>query len=380
MEKTNYFNKNDSLVVKGVGIILMICYHLFRDEKQCFNGKTVDFFPFSFDTGIAINDGFRICVGLFVFVTGFGLYKSFSGLMSKQGSVVKWTANRLLKTMSGFYFVYLLFVPAFQLYNKFPEYIYSRAEETPGIIYAIIDFLGLSNLFSTPSLQGAWWYMSAAILFVVFMPVLYKLTDKFGFFAITFVIVILTRVLDLGYLTGCNAYTFLPILLAGMFFAKYDVFGKMEQNNPFKKNGLTKVSEFILIAALVLGSALFADRIPKNKFWELHFFIVPLFAIVFITRYVSKVPIVNKVLAFLGKHSMNMFLVHSFIRVNYFYDFTYSFKYAFVIAVVLILFSLAVSIVIELIKKLIRYDKFINFLLRKMNESNAFLTRFQPTQ
>ncbi len=306
MEKTNYFSKNDSLVVKGIGIILMICYHLFRNEKDCFYGKTVDFFPFSFDTGIAINDGFRICVSLFVFVTGFGLYKSIDCLMSENGSIVKWIEKRLLKTMSGFYFIYLLFVPAFQIINKFPESVYCRNGNIRGVVYAIIDFLGLSNLFSTPSLQGAWWYMSAAILFVILMPVLYKLTDKFGFFAITLLIVIFTRVFKLGYLTGCNAYTFLPILLAGMFFAKYDVFKKMEQNNPFKKNFFTKASEFIVLVLLLFISALFADRVPKNKLWELHFFIVPLFAVIFIVKYVSKIPIVNKVLTFCTKLLVNL--------------------------------------------------------------------------
>lgn len=366
-ERIEYFSKSDSQMLKGIGIILMICYHLFRDAESCFSGKVVDFFPFSFEQGIAINDSFRICVSLFVFVTGFGLFKSFEKFSQCKNE--KWVAQRLIKTMNGFYFIYLLLVPIFQIVDKFPENIYCKDGNIRGIVYALIDFLGLSNLFSTPSLQGAWWYMSAAIIFIVITPILYKIIDRVGFTTVFVFVIIIPRIFKLGYLTGCNVYTFLPIFLVGMLFAKYDIFRKINESNPFRKNTATKILEFIFIAALVFLSALCANRVPREKLWELHFCIVPIFVIVFSVNYVSKIKFIKKILVFFGKYSMNMFLVHSFIRVNYFYDFTYSFKYAIVIAVVLIGLSLFVSIVIELMKKVIGYNKLVDKVILKIAQT-----------
>ena len=63
---------------------------------------------------------------------------------------------------------------------------------------------------------------------------------------------------------------------------------------------------------------------------------------------------------------MNIFLIHNFIRVCWYYDFTYSFKYPVLIVGVLLVVSLVVAIVIDLIKKLVRWDKLISVLQKKL--------------
>lgn len=89
---------------------------------------------------------------------------------------------------------------------------------------------------------------------------------------------------------------------------------------------------------------------------ELNYGIVPLLWIVFAYLYVSKIPIVNTILEFIGKHSMNIFYVHIFFRNNYCYNFIYSFKNSFLIATILFLLSLVTSYGIEWAKKAVKYD------------------------
>ena len=48
------------------------------------------------------------------------------------------------------------------------------------VIYFFIDFLGLSYLFSTPTLNPTWWYMTLAILIIVLMPFIMNLIEKIG--------------------------------------------------------------------------------------------------------------------------------------------------------------------------------------------------------
>ena len=78
-----------------------------------------------------------------------------------------------------------------------------------------------------------------------------------------------------------------------------------------------------------------------------------------------------KGLGFLGKHSMNIFLIHSFYRDVFFHEFTYSFYYAWLDYIVLMAISLVTSIVLEWFKKLIRYEKFIDWVKRLVTKEGV---------
>ena len=78
-----------------------------------------------------------------------------------------------------------------------------------------------------------------------------------------------------------------------------------------------------------------------------------------------------KGLGFLGKHSMNIFLIHSFYRDVFFHKFTYSFYYAWLDYIVLMAISLVTSIVLEWFKKLIRYEKFIDWVKRLVTKEGV---------
>ena len=78
-----------------------------------------------------------------------------------------------------------------------------------------------------------------------------------------------------------------------------------------------------------------------------------------------------KGLGFLGKHSMNIFLIHSFYRDVFFHEFTYSFYYAWLDYIVLMAISLVTSIVLEWFKKLIRYEKFIEWVKRLVTKEGV---------
>lgn len=40
-----------------------------------------------------------------------------------------------------------------------------------------LDFLGLHSLFGTVTMNGTWWYMSAAVIFVILVPLVMKNED-----------------------------------------------------------------------------------------------------------------------------------------------------------------------------------------------------------
>ena len=63
---------------------------------------------------------------------------------------------------------------------------------------------------------------------------------------------------------------------------------------------------------------------------------------------------------------MNIFLIHNFIRVVWYYEFTYSFKYAGVIVLVLLGISLVVSVCLERIKKLVHFNQAVDWIIKSI--------------
>lgn len=358
-------SKTDSQCLKGIAIILLIYHHCFAAATR-FEGYAVDFFPFTQEGVIDFSYFCKICVSIFAFISGYGLYCSASKNKLRPKSCAKWTASRLIKTLSGFWVVYLLVLILSEVFAGFATERYCKNDMIQGAVYGIIDFLGLANAFGTPTLCATWWYMSAAIFFIAVIPIFVKYSDEFGFFSLIVLLVFIPRVLPIGFPGTTTAYSFAVILAIGMAFAKYNIFERLSKLKWLKNEKADKALKFLPLLALVVISEIVYNRVEIEEFWELHYAIIPMIFIYFCKEYIVRIPVVKQVLAFFGKHSMNIFLVHTFFRYTFFMDFTYSFEKFWRIALVLFGVSLGVSIVIEALKKLIRYDKFIKVFSDKV--------------
>jgi len=108
-------------------------------------------------------------------------------------------------------------------------------------------------------------------------------------------------------------------------------------------------------------------RIPVKTLWEYSYGIYAAVFICYFKKYVVRIPILDKVLVFFGKHSMNVFLIHTFIQSIFFMDFIFSFKHFLLIAAVLFSISLAISVlIIEPLKKLLKFEKLTGILSDKL--------------
>lgn len=364
--KDKGLTKSDSLALKGIAIIIMVFHHLYCEEKR-FDKYVVDFSPFSQDFVVDVSLMMKICVSIFAFITGYGLLKSIAKIPLNRNSVLKWNIARLLKTMSGFYFVYVIVFVTTQILSGLPAKTYFDGSKAKGLIYVFADFMGLSNLFDTPTLIGTWWYMSAAFLFILLVPVVYSVSKKISYLPVVFIIIALPRLLNVGYPGGTNAYTFILPMVFGMIFADYNLFEKISSLKP-KNKVVAYIIDFLFFGIAVIFSYFIFINFRGARMWELKFAVVPVFFICFCRYCIIRIPVIKSILEYFGKRSFTIFLTHSFIRYTYLNEFSYSFGNFMLNYVVLFALSLLLAVVVDFIKKLVQYDKFINKLIIFLNK------------
>ena len=354
------FSKENSLALKGTAILMMMWHHCFLIGR--FEKYSISFWPMTEGQVVCIADFLKICVSLFAFISGYGLYRTWTAAQQKEQSTSRWIYERLVRTLSSYWFVIVLAWLVCTFLDNRPYRIYNFATSILlGIWNMIVDFLGLTNLVGGVQLNPTWWYMSAAVVFIVLFPLIVKAFKGVGCFCTLGIILILPRISD-GYPGGINFYSFLPVFCIGMIFARYDFFaiwGRLWSNRTI----YIQVSKLIIMLAGLLIIYKLFPLMDVEKWWDVKWNLFPILVIIFAYDYLFKIPILNETLIFLGKHATNIFLVHAFIRYYYCEAFVYGRGNFIFIIGTLLLTSLGLSIVIEGLKKLLHYEAGINRLL-----------------
>lgn len=364
-EKKKYvFGKNDTLLVKGVAILMMIYHHCFLDEER-FAGHEVIPTPLSMEMLMNTSNFCKLCVALFVFLSAYGmtisLKKMKPDMQLSASEFTSYTKKRYFNLMQGWLFVFAFCQLFCWFYAKYQPERYGVKEER-AFVYFILDGLGLADLFHTPTLIATWWYMSLASIIIVIFPVLILLYKKIGSECFLLCSFILPRVISISYEPLQN---WLLVIAFGIVFADKDLLVCMREKSICENKYMDKAVKLVICIAALLLSLYFREECEIGFLYEFRHGILCLFVLYMIYEFVSPIKYLNSFLRFAGKHSMNIFLIHSFIRHTFFNEFTYSFKYPIVIVAVLFSISLVLSIVIELLKKITGYNRLVEMLRKK---------------
>lgn len=353
MERKN-FDIAASMAIKGSAILMMIFHHLFRNGLDYHEIYDIIYFPFPGKNICNIATVFKICVGLFVLVSGYGLYLNYK---KTELSSSKWVLQREIKLLSGYWIAVVCCWIICQFVNKYPQIRYFNEDIYKGISYMIVEFLGCSKFFGTPTLVSEWWYMSAAVTFVAMVPLIMLLEDKLMMLMI--VVMAMPRMLGVGFQGGIAIYSFVFTFLLGMLCAEYDIVNKWI--NVGNKVGWLK---FVVELIILFVGYKFWLKIPIKVFWEFHYGIYPLLVLLFLAEFIIPILAIQKVLIFFGKHSANMYFIHSLLLYQYFTKFIYTMPHFLISYSILLGMSLGVSILLDLLKKIIKYEKRITTLMR----------------
>ena len=377
------FSRNDTKAIKGVAIILMLFHHIagFGNARwpldfAGFKSLWPAFAENGYLTDLAL--GAKICVSLFFFLGGYGLY-------------VRWKkssfniASSIMSLYKGFWKVFAVFVPiAFVFFGKT-----GSAYNTLCTRYNITSVKDLatrlvSNFIGwSPYINFEWWvlssYICALLLGYLFCVYNKKRNDFWVEFFIVLVVDILIRNIFpaiaktqtfaslttnvyYGRLLTINSFS--SVFFAGIVFAKYNAVATIKAS--------VKKQPFYPIIAMFFICVIFYARvyITRNTADIICTpLLVSLISVVF-----DLLKPIKTVFAFLGQHSTNMWLIHSFYC-YYFYEFTkivFSTQNVWIDLLILTVLSLASSIALNgFYSGIITLSKCIKRLRSKTSLSNS---------
>lgn len=306
---THYnFQKVDADVAKGVGICMLLMYHLFYKEEVVYE-YSPSFFPLGYENIYLLISGMKMCVCIFVFLTSYGISAQIGDLESRD-IVSKQSAGRFVRLMEKFIVASIFAMLLCFLFDKEKFSVYGTGVE--GAFNMAVDGLGLEAYFHTPTICNTWWYISFAYMLVFLVPFCCYLYNKLGnvILAVVFFLPVYLN------LEESSIGLYLLSVFFGIFFHKNDCIIKFrkwtEKEDGFLRVKIVQNGIKFLICILMLGAFFWIRQYEKAIFLIDTFGAIII--VLFSYSYLSKIPIINYVLQKLGKYSLYIFVLHTVIK------------------------------------------------------------------
>lgn len=349
------FGKDDTKAIKGIVIVLMLFHHLAGFPA----GVPVGFPGFASRWGVFITGGFLqsfalsagICVALYFFLGGYGLF------MRQRSSEFSVTGT-ILDLYKAYWRVFFVFVPIAILFFArsgdeinvlCTRYVFHRKYDI--ITVVLSNLTGWSN-----SLNSEWWFLKS---YICLIPVGYLFSVAIkrhqnawvDFFLVLGIDMLLRGIFPsitdwfprLGEHVFFNSFINVEdtasAFFAGIVFAKYDILCVMKQRIRDILPG--KLSKIFALAALYWCRTFVIFYEADIVYCAL---MIPLMSVL-----LDECRILKECFGYLGKHSTNMWLIHSFYC-YYFLEVTkivYCTTNVWVDLLILIILSLGSSIALN---------------------------------
>lgn len=336
------FSKNDTLIIKGIAILLMVYHHLFVIPDRLQNNyiSVINLTGFDFQSYIA--NFCKICVCIYVFCSGIGQYYSLIKLNSLK-EMYKKTFIHALKFMINFWVILLFVYPIGHKLNN-PSF----ALNFKSIIKACIASGGAME----------WWFVKFYLPLLLVSPLIiqcFKNVEKIKksvLLLYVFAILIINRNVIIlfkdtneiineiyVFINTFDNFELNMAFITGVLCAKYDLIRIFRNVSGYKK--------YILCFGSIFISLYIRIAFCNAPAMKVDFIVVPLFILPLIS--ILENENIKNLLEFFGKHSTNIWLTHTFWCYYFGQKIVLIPKYSILIYLWLLLLSLISSYIINLV-------------------------------
>lgn len=309
-------------VCKGVAICLMLFHHCFMYYRGGLDA-----------VGVSLQGGGKICVAIFCLLSGFGLMR-----VKLRGAGIKTDVFHLVKLWVNFWFLAAIWIAFSCLLEGhgfakvYPDGWFPR-------FFFDISGLGVPGRCFCPT----WWFMGVIVPLYLAFPFLGWLCRKSWPWLLGAAMGMML-VNDFPRNLGVWMWAF----VLGMVLAKEGFLEQVQMK-------LNRLSALGLLAVAVLGFY-FRSTSSFVPVGEGFFALIIVFGVyVSDCAFLSKAKWLEGTLVFLGKHSMNIFLIHTYFHL-YYLDHLVKLPH-YVEFVVILAASLACSVVVEWLKKILGINR-----------------------
>lgn len=310
------FTKEATCFCKGMAVMMLLSHHLWSVPRPNVYPEWLSL----------IAQQCKVCVAIFVFLSGFGLARAGCDWR-------KMLLSRIPRLFLNYWIVAFIFL---SIGFVFFEMSFEAAYPDGRYWIFVLQMLGINFVAPYGGFNPTWWYMNAAVPFYFTAPLVFWQIKRMPFLGL--IIVCLLSLRESGHFVF---WVYMSTFYAGMVAARYNWLERVVAN---KK---------ALICVMVLTPVLFFVRRYCGLLIDgyLAFLLIAIFFEAHRRIGTMSVPIV-----FLGVHSMNIFLLHTFFRSCWFPSFFNSTS-AWLSFPILLLVSLACSLAIEFAKKSVNFGK-----------------------
>ncbi|MFI3238504.1 MAG: acyltransferase family protein [Lachnospiraceae bacterium] len=326
------FTLEDTSIAKGFAILCLLFYHAFENQEMLVR-LSVICDPIPQNIFLLASSFGNICVAVFVSLTAYGITLDCMKKKTLKASMDK-SMVRLVRLVQKFLYCYLFIIVIFS--DKFNlTGLYGEGKQ--GFLYGMIDALGFAELFDTPMLNPTWWYMELAIILIVFIPIIAYAYKQIGN-GLVIIGILLPLIVSLG--DSVDRYLFIAVL--GIYVAYNSLIKKaLNYNiNPYIK----WIGGFLILIVCVLVRQ---NYVVYNTFTYIIDGFIAWYIIYFSVSILGSIRILRVPLAYIGRYSMNIYLIHTFIYMMIYQPQLYSLKYAGIIYLVLVISSLLLAIAMD---------------------------------
>ena len=336
IEYTNY--------AKGIAIILLLIHHfVFIPFHIPFTSGNIQELIVLFT---------KVCVPLFSVLSGYGITKSYMKYsQNSENKDFAFAFSHLKKLLINYWWVY---IPVLLLaltigFRGYPWEVYGTGIK--GFAQFFLDFSGMRAIAYTATYCNTWWFMEVTIIFYAIFPWLYEMYKKIPYIVMAVLFIPLLYVQFFSFpkflKSGDREVFYLFSFAVGMLLADRGILDKLIAFCIKKKllYGFASIA-FVIISAVLsvilpyIGLLLFALSI-----------------IVFVVFIKDCKLNFNKTFEFLGKYSMDVFLIHS-LYLSYIEDFaeitSSKLLNKLIGFVFLVVSNFAIAVALEYVKKIVK--------------------------
>lgn len=335
------FTKEKTNIAKDLAICLMLFNHLYAfPERLLHRNYYVPFIPF-FDAELYVGRFGNICVSMFIFLSGYGMFLGYS---RSNKSPICYSLEKLKDFYLIYWMYFLIFIPIGIIFFKNVTFWNSHEVRYSTEWFTIAEnFVGWSAKYN-----GEWWFVRMFVLLLIFVSPLYLSLSKQKIGLLSFISpgIFVFYLLSKQDYSSPFSFTFWQISFAtGIICAKFNFFSSRFIQYFEKLRGLWVLFGIVVCFELKLR---FGAKIE--------FLLVPFF-IYFVIRAVASLRLSN-LFAYIGMYSFPIWLVHSFFCYYYFQDIIYYPRWSPLIFILLMSVSLLSAVSINYLQSRLALVKF----------------------